>query len=71
MAEVVGALRCMCAHAVYLALGNRGERVCTLLFFDDEPASETYGERVRECPSCGEQLGFHTLVGRLGVEGLG
>lgn len=27
-------------------------------FFDDEPDSESRGQRVRECPGCGERLGL-------------
>jgi hypothetical protein len=36
----------------------------TITFFDGEPMSETYDERVRECPSCSERLGLHRLLPR-------
>jgi hypothetical protein len=32
--------------------------------FDDEPASDARGERVRECPGCGAALGLHALAPR-------
>ena len=32
-----------------------------LVFFDDEPTSETLGERIRECPGCSERLGLLTF----------
>lgn len=68
MAEDAIALHGTCGHAVSMVLANRGERVCTLLFFDDEPSSDTYTEQVHKCPGCGELLGLHTLVGRIDLQ---
>lgn len=54
-------LRCECGHAVLCEVQPEGERIGFLAFFDDEPASETHGRRVRECPTCGQQLGLPVL----------
>lgn len=56
------ALLCACGHAVCVLLRHEAEHLCTTVFLDDESTSETYGERVRECPNCGEQLGLHRLM---------
>ena len=58
--EVV-TLRCMCGHSISCEVQPEGERIGFLAFFDDEPTSETYGERVKSCPRCGEQLGLPLL----------
>jgi hypothetical protein len=55
-------LRCPCGHAILCEVRRLVERVGIVAFFDDESTSETYGERVRSCPGCGEQLEFHTLL---------
>jgi hypothetical protein len=54
-------LRCVCGHAILCEVQPEGERIGFLAFFDDEPTSETHGRRVKECPTCGEQLGFPVL----------
>jgi len=33
-----------------------------LAFFDDEPSSSTYGERIEHCPGCGQRLVIHNLL---------
>ena len=52
---------CSCAYRLVCAVGRQGERLGLLDFFDDEPESESLGQRVRECPGCGEQLGLLAL----------
>jgi hypothetical protein len=41
---------------------REGERLGFLVFFDDEPTSATYGEHIKDCPGCGEQLGLLVLL---------
>jgi hypothetical protein len=69
MLEELVALRCLCSYGISVVLRGSGEGMCTIVFFDNEPASETSGERVRECPSCGERLGLHRLLPRSFQEG--
>jgi hypothetical protein len=64
MLEELLALRCVCSYAISVMLRGAGESICTIVFFDDEAASEICRERVRECPSCGERLGLHRLLPR-------
>jgi hypothetical protein len=52
---------CSCAHRLVCVVRRRGERLGSLDFFDDERDSETHGQRVRECPGCGERLGLLAL----------
>jgi len=40
---------------------REGERLGFLHFFDDEPKSATYGQRIEDCPCCGERLGLLAL----------
>jgi hypothetical protein len=59
-------LVCSCAHRLVCALEHQGEQLSFLAFFDNEPDSETHGDRVRGClrdsvPGCGERLGLITL----------
>jgi hypothetical protein len=54
-------LLCECGHNIFCAVRQEGERLGLLVFFDDEPTSETLGERIRECPGCSERLGLLTL----------
>jgi hypothetical protein len=49
-------LRCVCGYALLCALRREGERLGFLLFFDNDPTSETYSEQVENCPGCGVQL---------------
>ena len=55
------ALRCVCGYRISCEVQPAGERIGYLAFFDNEPTSETYGERVKSCPRCGEQLGLPLL----------
>ena len=66
--ELVG-MRCLCSYPISVVLLGAGEQLSTITFFDDEPMSETYDERVRECPSCSERLGLHRLLSRSREEG--
>jgi hypothetical protein len=59
-----GKVCCGCGHRVSYELRRHGERLGTVAFFDEEPASETYGERVGRCPGCAERLGVHALFGK-------
>jgi hypothetical protein len=65
--EMLGELvemRCLCSYPISVVLLGAGEQLSTITFFDGEPMSETYDERVRECPSCSERLGLHRLLPR-------
>ncbi len=55
------ALRCVCGHALLCEVRSAGEGIGFLVCFDDEPTSETRGQQVKNCPSCGEPL---ILAGR-------
>ena len=59
--EEAAALRCGCGHGILCEVKRAGEHLGFLAFFDDEPMSETWGERVESCPDCREQLGFPML----------
>lgn len=56
------ALRCVCGHDIMCEVWSEGEYIGFLVFFDDEPASETYGQRVKGCPGCSEYLELRMLV---------
>lgn len=64
MIENLVALLCVCGHAMSVLPKSTEEHLCILDFFDDELSSESFGERVLECPGCGERLGLHRLTGR-------
>ena len=53
---------CSCAHRLLCEAVREGERLGFLHFFDDEPKSATYGEHIKDCPGCGEQLGLLVLL---------
>ena len=57
-------LWCACGYGLAVELRREGERIGTVALFDDEPASDARGERVRECPGCGAALGLHALAPR-------
>jgi hypothetical protein len=52
---------CPCAHRIICVVVREGERLGLLRVFDDEPKSATYGERIEDCPSCGQRLGLLAL----------
>ena len=54
-------LRCECGYRILCRVASAGERVGFLVFFDNEPTSETYGQQVKNCPRCGEELGLPIL----------
>jgi hypothetical protein len=54
-------LQCRCGYAILCEVRRLGEHLGNLAFFDNEPTSETYGERVESCPGCGEPLEFLKL----------
>ena len=54
-------LRCVCGYAILCEVQPAGEYIGFLAFFDGEPTSEIYGQRVKGCPSCGEHLGLPML----------
>ena len=58
MQEETVALRCVCGYRISCQARSKGEHIGFLTFFDNEPTSETYGQRVENCPGCGEQLGL-------------
>ena len=63
MEEAV-ALHCGCGHGILCEVMRAGEHLGFLAFFDDEPRSETCGERVEHCPDCSEQLGLPMLFAK-------
>jgi hypothetical protein len=60
--EEASALQCPCTHGILCEVRRLGERLSTLTFFDNEPTSETYSERVENCPGCSEHLEFLVLL---------
>ncbi len=62
MQEQVATLQCPCGYALLCEVRSLAERLGVVVFFDDEPTSEAYSERVESCPGCGEQLEFLTLL---------
>ena len=64
MGVAEAALRCVCGHSIYCEVGTEGEYIGFFAFFDDEPTSETYGQRVECCPNCGEQLRLTSFFGQ-------
>jgi hypothetical protein len=56
MPERATALRCTCGHSICCEVRSTGEHTGFLVFVDNEPESETYGQRVESCPNCGERL---------------
>ena len=48
-------LYCRCGHRVWSDLWWNGKQD-ELRFVDDKKTSETYGERLRYCPGCGNIL---------------
>jgi hypothetical protein len=55
-------LYCECGRPVRAGVQYHGERVGTLVFFDDE-LSSTCGERLTHCPGCSKQLKLLMLRG--------
>jgi pyruvate/2-oxoacid:ferredoxin oxidoreductase beta subunit len=58
-----------CGHGIYLKLERKGVRLGLLAFFDDEPSSPTYGERVQQCPGCGKSLAIHNVLTKKSPQG--
>jgi hypothetical protein len=56
--EEAAALRCVCGYSILCRVRRAGESIGFLRFFDNEPTSETYAQRIESCPGCGEQLGL-------------
>ncbi len=54
-------LLCICSYRVRCEVTRYGEQLGGLVFFDDEEASVTQGERVRHCPGCQSLLGLPGL----------
>ncbi len=55
-------LQCPCGYAVLCEVERLGERLGTLVFFDHDPSSETYSQRVKNCLGCGVHLEFPRLL---------
>ena len=55
-------LRCVCGHKILCEVQPGGDGMGFLAFFDGEPKSESYGQRVRSCPGCGKRLGLPVLL---------
>lgn len=50
-------LVCECGHKLWSEYWWNGSNH-QWVFLDDEPTSETYGERVACCPRCGGQVAY-------------
>jgi hypothetical protein len=61
MLEGIASLLCTCAYQILCEVREEGERLGTLVFFDDRPESETRGKQLTSCPGCGQKLGLHML----------
>ncbi len=62
MQEEVAPLQCPCGYPIVCEVQSLMGRLGAAIFLDEEPTSETYGETVKSCPGCGEQLTFLTLL---------
>jgi hypothetical protein len=49
-------LRCACGQRLYCEVRSVEHHTGSLVFFDNEPTSESYGQQVECCPNCGEKL---------------
>ena len=58
MPQEATALRCTCGHSICCEVKSTGDHTGYLEFVDNEPESETYGQRVESCPNCDERLGL-------------
>jgi hypothetical protein len=63
------ALHCLCGHSISCQVLREGERLGSLVFFDEEPTNSTYGERIEHCPKCGRKPAIHNLLPRRLHEG--
>jgi hypothetical protein len=63
------ALHCLCGHSISCQVLREGERLGSLVFFDEEPTNSTYGERIEHCPKCGRKPALHRLLPRRAHEG--
>jgi hypothetical protein len=61
--EGLAALLCACSYRILCEVSLQGERLGLLTFFDDGLESETRGQKVSNCPGCGQKLGLHLLQG--------
>lgn len=61
MVGELAALRCACGHNIAVELRDKRERICNVVFFDSEPTSDSYGQRIRRCPCCGVELDLFVL----------
>ena len=43
---------CRCGHEIWCEVFVEGDLV-SLVFFDDVESSETYAEKITQCPGCG------------------
>ncbi len=64
MTNEEAALRCPCGYGIRCRIRREGERLGAFVFFDDEEASETRGERIARCPGCSRRIEFHLLSAR-------
>jgi hypothetical protein len=55
-------LLCKCNYGISCGVRREGERLGFLVFFDDQEASETYGEQISWCPGCGARPDYHLLL---------
>jgi hypothetical protein len=62
-------LHCLCGHSILCQVLREGERLGSLVFFDDELTNSTYGECIEHCPTCSQKLALHRLLPRRLHEG--
>lgn len=56
--------RCACGYRIGCELWVEGERLGVVRLFDNEEASETYGERLERCPRCGIKVELWELLSK-------
>jgi hypothetical protein len=53
---------CVCGYRVRCGVARYGDQLGGLVFFDDETASLTRGDQVRQCPGCHSRLDLPGLL---------
>ena len=56
--------RCTCGYRIACELSIKDDRLGVVCFFDNEETSETYGEQVEHCPSCGIKVGLPEILSK-------
>jgi hypothetical protein len=58
-------LSCLCGYTIVCLVVRDGERLGSIVYFDEEPTSPTNGGQIENhCPGCGLRLALHRLLPR-------